>query len=80
MNLREYLFQNNIKHNAFAKSLKISYRTLWGIIYGSDMKLSLALKIEKLTKGEVKCKDLDPINSEKAIKKKSQKGNRQSDE
>ena len=59
MNLKDYLYKNEIKQCDFAERLKISRNLLWSILKGNhDMKLSLALKIEKETNGLVKCKDL----------------------
>jgi len=61
MELRDYLYKNRITQVDFAREMKISYKTLWGIINKeSDMKLSLALRIEKATKEEVTCKELLP--------------------
>ena len=61
MMLDEYLFRNKKKYNAFADEIGITYRSLWNILNnGSDMKLSVALKIEKATKGEVTCIELLP--------------------
>lgn len=74
MNLKEYLFKENIKYNAFAEELNISYRTLWGIIhYNHDMKLSLALKIQKLTNGHVTTEDLYDIDLDEKKPKSKQK-------
>lgn len=68
MHLKEYLDKNSIKYSGFADQLGISYRSLWAIMNGKvDPYLSLALKIEKLTRKNVKCAD---INLARELKKK----------
>lgn len=56
--LEEYLDSKGIKHLFFAEQLGISTKTLYSIMKGNDTKLSIALKIEEITKGAVKAKDL----------------------
>lgn len=59
MELREYLFRREIKKGDFAALIGTSPKTIWAILKGmQDVKLSIALKIEEVTKGEVKCRDL----------------------
>lgn len=58
MELRVYLFKNRINQKVFAKELGISYATFRTILQGDDVWLSLALRIEELTNGEVTYKDL----------------------
>lgn len=61
MNLKEYLFRNDIMQKDFSTALGISYKTLWSIINGVRMpSLDIAVKIEEITHGVVKCKDLIP--------------------
>lgn len=58
MHLKEYLFRKNIKIGDFAKQVGISGKTLWGIMRGHDTKLSIGVKIEEVTHGQVTCRDL----------------------
>lgn len=58
MLLRHYLSDKRIKQKDFAQKIGISTKHLWTILNAADMKLSLALKIEEVTKGEVTCQDL----------------------
>lgn len=59
MKIDEYLKTNCIQKKAFAKKIGISENTLEGIIRQKrDIRLSIALKIEQITKGEVKCMDM----------------------
>ena len=61
MKLDEYLFRNKKQYNDFADEIGISYRTLWSILNkNSDMKLSVAVRIERATKGAVTCIELLP--------------------
>ncbi len=75
MNLKDYLYFNRIMQAEFAKELDISIGTLTRILNGLDVKLSLALKIEKATQGQVKCIDLlDKSKSKRArVQKDSSK-------
>ena len=62
MNLKEYLDVEGIKHQHFAKKIKISTKTLYLIMSGkTDPRLSICLKIEKGTKGQVKCQELASV-------------------
>lgn len=58
MNLKEYLFREDISQKDFAQKIGVSPKTLWSIMNGADLKLSVAMKIEKETDGKVKCQDL----------------------
>lgn len=53
MDIREYIFKNRITQKDFAKILGISAKTLWTIVHGADVKMSLARKIVRITKGQV---------------------------
>lgn len=54
MNLRKYLRGNKIRYRAFAEKLGINEQSLRNIVAGTSRpSLLLALKIEKLTNGEV---------------------------
>jgi DNA-binding transcriptional regulator YdaS (Cro superfamily) len=59
MDLKEYLNDSLIPYSAFARKAGISPSTLDNIIYRhKDMKLSIAMKIEKASNGKVTCQDL----------------------
>jgi len=58
MKLKEYLDVNGLKMYAFADRLNIPYKTLWTLLKKGDMKLSLAIKIEEATQGQVTCREL----------------------
>ncbi len=59
MELREYLFRREIKKGDFAALVGTSPKTIWALSKGmQDVKLSIALKIEEVTQGEVTCRDL----------------------
>lgn len=61
MKLREYLDQEGLKQYVFCRKLGVTESTLYSILCEKrDLRLSLALKIEDLTDGKVKCKDLLP--------------------
>jgi DNA-binding XRE family transcriptional regulator len=61
MKLKQYLQSEGIKQIEFAKKLDVSRRTMDFIVAGeSDMKMSTAFKIVKLTRGAVTYKDLVP--------------------
>ncbi len=66
MRLKHYLVENRISYQDFASAVGISRKHLWQILNGADMKLTLALKIEDVTKKKVRCRELNP----KLIKKK----------
>lgn len=58
MDLRLYMRIRNIKINAMAERLGVSLGTMHNIFNGREPRLSLALKIEEITDGEVSCEDL----------------------
>ena len=62
MKLREYLKEKCINHKAFARKLDITHATLYNIMLNKDCRLSTALKIERLTGGQVRCVDMGPDN------------------
>jgi predicted transcriptional regulator len=74
MNLKDYLDEMGIPVRAFARRLEVSNNTVHAIFKGQDIRLSIALKIEKLTKGAVKCKVLEPLPKE--TKKGSRKNSK----
>jgi|WetSurMetagenome_2_1015567.scaffolds.fasta_scaffold211924_3 hypothetical protein len=66
MNLRTYLFENNIKYTKFAKTLGISYSHLYGIIMRTRFPSQfLASRIQSHTDSKVLINEI--------IKKKSPK-------
>lgn len=59
MKLSDYLKITRLRQDEFAEMVGISRGTLKNILRGKyDVRLSVALRIEKETKGKVKCKDL----------------------
>jgi len=60
MHLKEYLKKNEISIATFSRVLGCSVGTLHHILTGGDLKLSLALEIERITFGKVTCSDLKP--------------------
>jgi plasmid maintenance system antidote protein VapI len=75
MKLKDYLDDLGIPIATFARKLNVSRNTLHNIIKGQDIRLSIALKIEELTKGQVTCHDLE-TSSEQANKKQDAKSNK----
>jgi DNA-binding transcriptional regulator YdaS (Cro superfamily) len=60
MDLREYLFRNNIKVSEFAQMINYSRQHVSGVIHGTYKPgRKLAEAIEKATNGEVKARDLN---------------------
>ena len=68
MKLNDYLEQQGITMTGFARKIGVHPKTIGFIIDGYDTKLSVALKIEKATKGAVKCKDLAPTKKRRSGK------------
>lgn len=60
MKLYDYLQEEGIQHSHFAKRVGISLPTLAMLFKGYDCRLSVAIKIEELTRGAVKIRDLTP--------------------
>lgn len=59
MKLREYLEDLGVKAPTFARQINVNPVTIYSIMRGeSDCMLSIALKIERKTKGKVKCQDI----------------------
>lgn len=59
MNLREYLFRNEMTKTEFAKRIGTHRNTLYLIIKGKvNPSLPMAKKIEEVTNGEVQMEDL----------------------
>lgn len=70
MNLKKYLREKKIRYREFAELLGINEQSLKNIVVGTARpSLLLALKIEKLTNGEVTplqlVEDFDTAKSEK---------------
>lgn len=63
MNLKDYLYIKKITQADFAWTIGINPLTLQRIMKGQvDIKLSIALKIQKETNGNVTCDDLLKLN------------------
>ncbi len=61
MKLRDYLDEVGLKQYVFCRKLGVTESTLYSILCEKrDLRLSLALRIEHVTEGKVKCKDLLP--------------------
>lgn len=58
MNLRQYMRIRNITVREMAKLLGVSSGTINNMFNGRDPRLSLAMKIQEVTDGEVSCEDL----------------------
>jgi plasmid maintenance system antidote protein VapI len=58
MKLEDWLKKNDRSNAWFAKQIKVTPNTIGNLIRGTDTSLSIALRIEDTTKGEVKCRDL----------------------
>jgi len=63
MKLKEYFEKNCINVTAFQRKCGISMNTLYKIMQGREVYLSVALRIEDATEGKVKCQDMRPTQS-----------------
>jgi DNA-binding transcriptional regulator YdaS (Cro superfamily) len=82
MKLREYLNEHGTPISVFARRAGVSEATIHNILDGNkDLYLSVALRIQKATKGQVTCEDL--ISEEivqKGFKRKNQQKTGQNEE
>ena len=62
MKLKDFFTHADITMVDFSKKTGICLRTFYNIYEGRDIKLSVALKIQKATHGIVKCEDLLDMN------------------
>lgn len=69
MKLRQYFEENSINITQFCKKNGLNVTTLYSILKGRDLYLSLALKIEDLTEGAVTAQDLRPQQTNKRARK-----------
>lgn len=71
MKLKEYLKEEGIKQMVFSQKVGVTPYTMRCILSGSrDLHLSLACRIEDLTNGQVKCRDLvNPVYIKKLEKR-----------
>lgn len=60
MRLKDYLTTEGIRITVFARRCGVSHGTIIGAMKGYEIALSLALKIEEITRGVVTCRDLSP--------------------
>jgi DNA-binding transcriptional regulator YdaS (Cro superfamily) len=60
LHIKDYLKEKGIPIRAFARKIGISHGCMHNIVNGFDMKLSVAMKIEKTTEGQVSCRELAP--------------------
>lgn len=66
MNLKEYMETYQLGLCALAKRCGVSHPTMINALKGYEMKLSIALKIERGTGGEVMCRDMKPTTKRPA--------------
>ncbi len=60
MKLKKYIKENDMTVSGFARESGISRTTITHALKGGEIYLSIAVKIEKFTKGSVSIKDLMP--------------------
>lgn len=59
MKIERWMEKKGVTYRSMAKELGVSHSLLFYCVQGKrKMSLKLAVKIEKITKGEVRCKDL----------------------
>jgi predicted transcriptional regulator len=58
MKLSQYLKHYKTPITDFAKDVGVSPKTIYHILEGSDIRLSIAIKIERHTMEQVTCQDL----------------------
>lgn len=58
MKLEKYLEKYGTGKMRFAEKIGISVQSLYAILRGADTNVSIALKIEEITAGNVTCEDL----------------------
>ncbi len=75
MRLEEYLEEHGTPNIVLARRAGIHHTTLARTLQGHEILLSVALKIEDATKGQVTCRDLAPEQylSEREIHNKREK-------
>ncbi len=71
MKLKEFLNLTNIQTKKFIKKTGITRRTLYNVLDGKDMYLSVAVKIEDSTAGLVTCREL--FDDEKHLLREQEK-------
>ena len=69
MILKEYLEEMQIPIRKFARKVGVSTPMIYKILRGGDVRISLALAVEKATKGVVTLRELTPT-AEIQLKKK----------
>jgi len=75
MKLEKFIQETGIPILELARRLDVNARTIYNILDNHDMRLSIALKIEKFTKGAVTCHDLydESLHVKKPKEKKKKK-------
>lgn len=58
MNLKEFIEDSGISITKLAKKAGITSATIYNIFNGRDVKLSIAVKIQRATKNKVTCEDI----------------------
>jgi len=65
MNLREYFKKYLVSSKKFCKESGIIYQSFYGFYTGrTKVSLGMALQIERFTRGEVTCEDMEKINEQ----------------
>lgn len=65
MKLKEYLELHCVNMQQFCKKADVSYNTVYKLINGGEVVLSVALRIENATGGSVTCHDMEPLPAKK---------------
>ena len=58
MKLQDFLDETGITAGTLARKASIAPTTIYGVLKGKEIYLSMAMKIERATKRKVKCQDL----------------------
>lgn len=71
--IKKHLIDTEQTIEEFAKEVGISTTSIYNLYNGADINLSIAMKIEKVTLGKVKAKDIfreyEKINKQKKLAK-----------
>jgi transcriptional regulator with XRE-family HTH domain len=70
MKLKDYIEQEGLRYDKFAQKLGISVSQYYHLIHDrADPRLSIILKIQKLTRNKVRLKDWMPSKKDEMIEK-----------
>ncbi len=65
MKLKEYLDSHCVNMKQFCKKADVSSNTLYKLISGGEVVLSVALRVERATEGRVTCQEMEPLEARK---------------